>query len=127
MSNGALALLLSALSAECATAFTVGPVLPVRAPVRASWRPVLRMSGDDRGGDPDVVMHRVNARLQVEPMALTMAYFEHAFDSPPAELPADLLEAALSAPYIPPVPAGSRREKRAKTGTGELGELGLRT
>ena len=120
MSTRALALLMTALTAECAAAFTTGPLLPVRGlrqtPLRATWRPALRMIGDERGGDPDVVMHRVNARLEVEPMALTVAYFEHAFDSPPAEIPADLLESALSATYIPPVPVSPLDDSQSPAG-----------
>ena len=106
------------LSAEYAAAFVgsralfhglrrhsaAGPYRPARATF--TWKPLLRMSREAE--DKDGVMHRVDARLQVEPMSLTVAYFEHAYASPPAEIIADLLEAALSAAsYIPPEHLGA--------------------
>ena len=109
-----VAVSLFALSADYAAAL-VGPGVLVhglrRHAAAGPYRPArttsgdgtsfLRMSGEAE--DKDGVMHRVDARLQVEPMSLTVAYFEHAYASPPAEIIADLLEAALSSvdrPFI---------------------------
>lgn len=84
-----------------------GPYRPARTThTPGHGKPLLRMSGEAE--DKDGVMHRVDARLQVEPMSLTVAYFEHAYASPPAEIIADLLEAALSsASYMPPEHLGA--------------------
>jgi hypothetical protein len=82
-----------------------GPYRPART-TSGDGTSFLRMSGEAE--DKDGVMHRVDARLQVEPMSLTVAYFEHAYASPPAEIIADLLEAALSsASYIRPEHLGA--------------------
>jgi hypothetical protein len=82
-----------------------GPYRPPRT-TSGDGKSLLRMSGEAE--DKDGVMHRVDARLQVEPMSLTVAYFEHAYASQPAEIIADLLEAALSAAsYIPPEHLGA--------------------
>jgi hypothetical protein len=103
MLSRAFAVSLCALSAEFVAAFTPGS-LSLGHRLRqhcahTTCRPSLRMSGD--AGDQDFVMHRVESRLQVEPMALTVAFFEHAYVSPSAEIPADHLEASLSAPPAP--------------------------
>ena len=82
-----------------------GPYRPPRT-TSGDGKSLLRMSGEAE--DKDGVMHRVDARLQVEPMSLTVAYFEHAYASPPAQIIADLLEEALSsASYIPPEHLGA--------------------
>ena len=108
MLSRAFAVSLCALSAEFAAAFTTGPLslghglrrhCAAAGAAHTTWKPSLRMSGDDR--DQDFVMHRVESRLSVEPMALTVAFFEHAFVSASAEIPADHLEASLSAPPAP--------------------------
>jgi hypothetical protein len=83
-------------------------LLPAVAPVglrkrdaggrgRPAQRGALRMTGDDFDFEEDFVFARVFARMQFEPVQLSLAYMEHAFASESATIPADLLEAAFAA------------------------------
>jgi hypothetical protein len=67
--------------------------VPLLRKPRAS---VLRMSSHhDRD---DAVLRRVEAIMEVTSLQLVVSYFEHAFVSEPATIPADVLEASLAAP-----------------------------
>jgi hypothetical protein len=55
----------------------------------------------DEGDEQDLVFQRVHARMHLEPIQLVMAYCEHAYRSPAAELPSDHLERSLEASFDP--------------------------
>ena len=81
------------LSLRASPSAAIRRSVPLLRKPRAS---VLRMSSHhDRD---DAVLRRVEAIMEVTSLQLVVSYFEHAFVSEPATIPADVLEASLAAP-----------------------------
>jgi len=91
------------------------PLMPARIAQRASPTPTLsrfgatvaarrsalRMSYTSGPDDEDdMVMRRVDAILDVTPMQLVFAYFEHAYEGEHAGIPANQLEASFAADAV---------------------------
>jgi len=71
---------------------------------------MLSASGTGPSDEDDMVMRRVDAILEVTPVQLVVAYFEHAFEGAVAETARDFLEASLAVPAVdhpPDVPSPS--------------------
>jgi hypothetical protein len=77
--------------------------LPASGPLGLRKHAARRVGGSHvrmqtgEGFEDDIVFARVNARMDLEPMQLVLAYMEHALESEPAVRPCDLLEAAFAA------------------------------
>jgi hypothetical protein len=90
------------LAAVCTEAFSTVPrsrfALGLRHPFVAGLRPATRRNLQLRMvhmDDGDVVFQRVNARMDLEPVQLIIAYCEHAYHAESADIPADMLERCL--------------------------------